>query len=397
MINWLFQSSLMSKHLNVTMLPAKEGDCLLVSYGETDALKYILIDAGRAWTYKNALKKTLEDKAIDTLELLVVTHVDRDHIDGILSLVKDDSLQLTVKNIWFNGWEHLDNSGIEQADLSDLSDLDDLSDLGGLNDEQDLEEFGAKMGEEFSPFIIQKKWPWNKQFKGYAVEVRDDAAENEIQIGEIKLTLLSPNRQKLDELKPVWKKECEKAGITPGASLDEYVVEDDDIEVFGAPNIERLAVEAFKDDHSKANGSSIAFILEYQGKKLLLSGDAHVDLLLSGLKKLGATKQQPYFLDLFKVPHHGSKYNISKELLEVISCQNFLVSTNGNYFKHPEDVAMARLIKFGTDDATIHFNYKTDFNKYWENQSWQNRYHYQVEFPEETENGFKTITLIEED
>ncbi|MCU7924475.1 MAG: hypothetical protein KZQ88_17430 [Candidatus Thiodiazotropha sp. (ex Dulcina madagascariensis)] len=368
----------MPDSLSVTMLPAKEGDCLVVAYGPNDARKYILIDGGRAWTYKNALQQYLADHGIQELELLVVTHVDRDHIDGVLSLMQDGTLDLKVKYVWFNTWDHLIGNTIEVVQ----------------QEEDELESFGAKMGEELSPLIVQKGWPWNHQFAGAAVALAEQPHDNVIELEELKLTLLSPNREKLDELKPEWKKQCEKAGITPGAVLEEYVLdEDDDLESFGVIDIEALAAEAFVDDQSKANGSSIALILEYDGHKLLLAGDAHAGLLESQLRAHGATADAPLRIDAFKISHHGSKYNVSRELLELLDCKNFLVSTNGNYFKHPDDVAMARLIKFGTPDSTIHFNYKTDHNDHWHNQAWEQQYRYQVEFPETGSDGYEVVNF----
>lgn len=347
----------------------------MISYGPSTALKYILIDGGRSWTYKHALKRYLSEHCINELELLVITHVDRDHIDGMLSMMQDNTLPLRAKNVWFNTWDHLEGKAIEVASSHD-----------------DLESFGAKMGEEISPLLMSKGWPWNRQFGGAAVKVGTQPEDNVILLGALRLTLLSPNQEKLDDLKPAWQKECQEAGITPGATLKEYVSdEDEDIESFGAVNIDALAAEPFIEDHSPANGSSIALLLEYGGRKLLLAGDAHADILQTGLQALGASAATPIAVDAFKIPHHGSKFNLSKDLLELLDCRHYLISTNGNYFKHPDEVAMARLIKFGTVDSTVHFNYKTKHNLLWKNDAWQLSYRYQVEFPSEESDGYKTL------
>jgi hypothetical protein len=363
--------------LTLTMLPAKEGDCLHVAYGEAPHQKHILIDAGRKWTWNHALKTHLADNGINRLELVVVTHVDRDHIDGMLAMLSDPTLNLEVKGFWFNTWDHLLGNAI----------------VPHQNDDE-TERFGAKMGEELSTYAIDKRWPWNQHFNGKAVEVSENTPENIVQLDNVTLTLLSPDRTKLEALKPTWKKECEKAGLTPGATVEDYVLnDDDDIEAFGAINIDELAAEPFEEDSSKANGASIAFILEYKGVRVLLSGDAHVDLLVKSLEGLGASATNPLQLDAFKVPHHGSKYNISNELLGLVNCRHYLISTNGNYFKHPEDVAIARIIKHGTAGSVLNFNYKTDFNKFWKNAQWEAQYDYSTNFPDVGEDGFLTLSL----
>jgi beta-lactamase superfamily II metal-dependent hydrolase len=360
----------MADHMNVMMLPAQEGDCLLVACGENPA-KHILIDGGRAWTYKNVLKKFLMENQIQEIELLIVTHVDRDHIDGMYEFIKDQARHLHVKNNWFNTFDHLHGLKIVNP---------------ASNDE--TEQFGARMGEELSKEIITKGWSWNGQFAGKAVELQNDPQANIIKIGNIKLHLLSPDRNKLQALIRDWENECREAGIAPGFAVKDYVVTDEGVEHFGAMDIEALADEEFIQDDSTANGSSIAFILEYKKRKILFTGDSHPDMLIQSLEKLGASKNKSIKLDAFKVPHHGSKHNISKELLDLVQCEHFLLSTNGNYFQHPDAVAMARIIKYGTAGSTINFNYKTDFSKIWENSNWQEKYKYKTNYPDDNKNGY---------
>ncbi|WP_156826933.1 ComEC/Rec2 family competence protein [Geopsychrobacter electrodiphilus] len=363
--------------LSVTMLPAKEGDCLLISYGEEFNRKYILIDAGRAWTYEQALKGFLSDNGVSRLELLVVTHVDRDHIEGVLSLVKDPELKLEVKNIWFNTWEHLFGHPIVYPGF-----------------DADLKEFGVKMGEELSIEIIAKGWRWNRHFGGQAVERYNDPTSNIILLDDIILTLLSPDRAKLETLIPTWNAECLAAGLTPGVSVEDYAVPDDALEESGTIDIETLAEEDFIEDHSAANGSSIAFILQYKNLKILLAGDAHSGLLVESLKALGFSIENPIVLDLFKIPHHASKFNLSKDLIQLMRCENYFVSTNGNYSKHPDNVALARLIKYSTTKPSIVFNYRTSYTKLWENSNWQKKYGYTTRYPKNKENGYNHLDLI---
>lgn len=362
--------------IKITMLPAKEGDCLVIAYGKNSRRRYMLIDTGRAWTYENALRNHLLANDILEIELLIITHVDRDHIDGMLNLMTDPTLNLQVNHIWFNTFDHLHGNKIQKKLPSD-----------------DLEVFGAKMGETLSAQIIAKGWQWNRHFDGKAVAINEDLSNNIIRFGDIRLTLLSPDMEKLGYLIPKWEKECQDAGITPGSKIKDYVVPDDDLEDFGTIDIEALAEEEFPDDHSPANGSSIAFILEYKNRKMLLSGDAHPDLLIKSLKDAGVSENNPIKLDAFKIPHHGSKYNITTPLLHMMTCDHYLISTNGNYFKHPDQEAMAKLIKFGTTDSTICFNYETDQTKIWKNPNWQQKYKYKTNYPGDGQNGYLSLKL----
>ncbi len=367
----------MADELTVTMLPAKEGDCIHVAWGAAPEQKHLLIDAGRQWTWKHALKPYLQEKGITRLELLVVSHVDRDHIDGVLALIRDPELDLEVKEIWFNTWDHLLGESVSSLEEDDA-----------------IEHFGAKMGEKLGPQILRRRWPWNRRFAGRAVELSDTLTDSRFVLDELCLTLLSPDRARLEALQPVWKKECRKAGLTPGAKLEDYVPEEDDgLESFGQPGVDGLASEPFQEDGFAPNGTSIAFVLEYGDARVLLAADAHADLLVQGLKALGATPEQPLRLDAFKIPHHGSKYNVSKELLALTDCRHYLVSTNGNYFHHPDQVAIARLVKYGSEAAELDFNYRSDSNALWENRRWQHQYSYSIRYPGSGEDGWLSLSF----
>ena len=96
----------------IEMLPAQRGDCLWLTYGEPDDLHYVLIDAGPAESIRT-LVPHLEQRIkelpgrTNRIELLIVSHVDADHIQGVASLLSDHKRVKLFKDIWFNGYEHL--------------------------------------------------------------------------------------------------------------------------------------------------------------------------------------------------------------------------------------------------------------------------------------------------
>ena len=346
---------------DIEMLPAREGDCLWIRYGDAKKPKQILIDAGRKATGKELLLRLKElppEKRI--FELLIVSHVDRDHIEGVLELLKDKDIKF--KDIWFNAYFHL----------------------------LELERFGGKQGERLSDLIIENNLPWNVKFKGKSVCLPTKGLKKLTLDGGMTATLLSPDRDKLVKLEPVWRKECEESGLIP--RVKPVRSEPPGIESFGAIDIEQLAASAFKIDPAEANGSSIAVLLEFGKKRVLLAADAHPDRLIASLKTLNKTSK-PLKLDAFKIAHHGSEANVSRELLELVDCPRYLISTNGSYFKHPKAVAMARLIKFNGKNSTLYFNYKNDLTKVWNTEPFKKKYGYQVVFPDAKNNGSLLISL----
>ena len=340
----------------IELLPAREGDCLLLTYGTPGDEHRVLIDGGRAATYP-----TLKQRVSGELDLLVVTHIDRDHIEGVLAMLEDHSRPMNFRDVWFNGYDHLHGA--------------------------ELETFGAVQGERLTSAMLKQHLPWNRAFQGKPVESPGVVKELE---GGLKLTLLSPTRAKLEALIPRWEKECAKAGLIPGVEARKEELPEG-LEGFGAIDIEELSKEPFELDEAAPNGTSIALLAEFEGKRALLAADAHPDLLASSLKTL--SPEQPIKFDAVKVSHHGSSHNTSRELLDQLACPLYLISTSGAYFHHPTPIAMSRLIRFGGDDKEIAFNYRSEETGIWDNTRWKNKFGYRTRYPAATDDGTLVISL----
>jgi len=108
--------------INIELIQAAQGDCIWIEYGaNSDSLHRILIDGGTSDTYKR-LKKRIECLPSDErhFDLLIITHIDADHIAGILKLIEKDDLGISFSDIWFNGYKHLGKThirGVIQGEL----------------------------------------------------------------------------------------------------------------------------------------------------------------------------------------------------------------------------------------------------------------------------------------
>lgn len=77
------------------MFPALQGDCFFISFND-EKKTHILIDGGFEETYHQFLKIRLIEIAEkgEEIALLVVTHIDADHIEGIIELFKENKTSL---------------------------------------------------------------------------------------------------------------------------------------------------------------------------------------------------------------------------------------------------------------------------------------------------------------
>lgn len=344
------------------MLPAKQGDCLWIEYGNKSKPRRVVIDGGTSGSIKPLVDKVKALAPKDRqLELLVVTHVDADHIAGVLKFLETKNLGISVRDVWFNAYKHLLEEG---------------------------ETFGPKQGETLSADITAAKVPWNAAFDGSAVKVKDAGKLPVKKLdGGLELVVLGPTMAKLRLLKPVWVKACKEAGIKPGKPAKRPAPAG--IEVFGPLNVDTLADAKFKEDPTEPNGSSIVLLLRYEGAVVLLGADGHPTVIEAGLKRF-APGNGRVKLDAYKVAHHGSQNNLTRELLDRIDCSRYLISSNGAIYHHPSREAIARLLKYGRKGNTtteLVFNYRTKYNSIWDSAALKSKWRYATTFPAKGKEG----------
>lgn len=322
------------------MLPASEGDCLILSYGEKeDALRHIVIDGGRAATWPH-LSGSLERIASrgETVELLLLTHIDADHIDGLVEMMEAQTLPLTPAAIWYNGYDQ----------------------LKALVPEGELQPMGFKAADAYSQALEKRGWAINTHFGGRAIFMEEGPLH--FSFADLELTLISPTKRKLDRLRNAWEKAVKPRVVVPQGGSGS-------LEAFGKRampktlDVENLSAES-PNDSTAPNGSSIALIAEYDGRRVLLGADAHPDVLLKSLTAL--TGEGQYAVDLFKLPHHGSRANLTREIVEKVACSRYAISTSGAVFGHPDPEAISRILKFGDPGLkSLFFNYASDRTRPW--------------------------------
>jgi hypothetical protein len=158
--------------------------------------------------------------------------------------------------------------------------------------------------------------------------------------------------------------------------------------------VRKLADSRFASDDGAPNGTSIAVLAEFGGVRALFTADAHAPFLVASIRALlQARGEKKLKLDAFKVSHHASQNNVSTELISLLDCPRYLVSTNGNHFNHPDREAVARLINYGGKNPQIYFNYETQYNKVWARKDLQERYGYSAHYPDAGKEGLKVFLL----
>jgi hypothetical protein len=132
-------------------------------------------------------------------------------------------------------------------------------------------------------------------------------------------------------------------------------------------------------DPSPTNGSSISLLLRYQGKSLLVTGDAVGADVVDGVRALSPV--DPLKVDVCKLPHHGSQYNVTAGLVDAVDAATWLISSDGSQFRHPDPPAIARILRGGrTRPARLAFNVPSTFSTWWDDDDWRARFDYETTY-----------------
>ena len=338
----------MTATVRVAMLPAAHGDCLWLEYGVGDERARILIDAGPSHAFDHVVGRLRELADDDPLvDVFVITHVDTDHIEGALRLIGGVDSPLMFGDVWFNGLGHLEADRVG-------------TDRGGVQ------------GQFLAALLAGRAW--NLAWGGKAVRLTDDGAPITLRPPAIDgrpvetITVLSPTRAKARSMAKQWRLACEGADLEIDDVAQVLARFEADARYGAQRGGDEARVVRLGVDGSVPNGSSIAFVFEYGGRCVLLSGDAHAGVLRDSIRRLLDQRGDARLhLDAFKISHHGSRNNISAALLDLLVCDTFLVSTNGDRFGHPDAEAIELIAsRAGGSRTRVVFNYRTEHTSPWE-------------------------------
>lgn len=286
--------------ITVEALPARSGDCLWVEWHDGARQRRMLVDGGTVGAGPALTERIRrQPPELRDFELVVCTHFDDDHLGGLVGLLGAPQPGFSTRDVWFNGHRHL-----LPPDL-----------LGPLR------------AERLTELLARHDTPWNAAVGGGPLVVPPDGHGPlpVIELPGLTLTLLSPTRDGLTALRRDWDARDARRRKAPAAAASDLLgPERTDEEI----PWRRLAGE-YSPDRGAGNGSSIAFCAEHtlDGTRVLFTGDAHAEVLAGSLRRLAPDGR--FRVDLCKVAHHGSAHNTSPELLSLLDCDQWLISTDG--------------------------------------------------------------------
>jgi beta-lactamase superfamily II metal-dependent hydrolase len=359
---------------NLEILRACKGDCLLLHYGTEDDPGLALIDGGHDNVYQPFLKPRLEEirnERIEgglpddqplTIDLMMLSHIDEDHVAGLLELTAellDDSQQpkiVQVLDLWHNTFDDIINNDADEladgvgqqfgpASLNGDLPADDA--FADLTDPADARTAAAAV-------MVLASVPQGRQLRLDAEKLNidlnvdvggklivADSGNQPVDMGKgLTFTVVGPM---LPEVKALQQKHKEWLRDTPAGK--------------------RAAAEALAAyvDKSVPNLSSIVVLAEVDTKRILFTGDARGDKILEGLELVGLMDEGgSIHLNVLKGQHHGSFNNVEPEFFERVTADHYVFSGNGEHGNPERETLEMLATARGDSKYQIHLTYPID-------------------------------------
>ena len=340
------------------VLPAEEGDCLLLHWGTRDEPKVAVIDGGPRRIFETFLEKRLdeivENLEVDQLplEVVMVSHMDSDHIVGVMKLlakvrkqieknVPMEDRTLVIRRVWLNVFNDVLGDSVDRY-YKTLTASVEASVAGRPSEEVEQRVEKELEKKHFEPdqavfeaqaiaavlaghgegrtvrddhrFLFEQGLTdtLNSPFAtagGKATLITIERTPEPLDLEGLDIVIAGPSNAEIKKLQEEFDKYIEEKGLTAEAVLAAY------------------------SDPSIKNLSSIVCLVTFgegdEKKRMLLTGDARGDLMLDGLKKQNLLEDGKLVVDILKVPHHGSDNNVEAEFFEQIIADTYVLSGDG--------------------------------------------------------------------
>jgi hypothetical protein len=349
--------------MKLTIFYGDKGDCLLLTSQDG---RSILCDGGMPSSYPGFVAPKLRDHLPQNgdLDVVYVSHIDEDHIGGVLSLLdsafdwrvfrlhqqagdsdfkEPRSLEPpAIRNLWHNSFHDLlkENKGDIESMLAANALALRLVDAAwaryaGAVSANLANSIPQAMRVSRRVGASQLDIPLNRPAEGKLMMVRQH--ENTARIGSMRLTTIGPAPEDLKKLRDEWNKwlrnqKNRKAlqAIRKQARADEDLLQTGFPPADAARLLGAAKLLGDRDQVTPPNLASLMFHVEENGRTLLLTGDGHSDDVVRGLERTGKLQSgQGLHVDVLKVPHHGSEHNTRRSFPRRVTADHYVFCGNG--------------------------------------------------------------------
>ena len=355
------------------------GDCLFLILRDEQVGDsfHIMVDCN---VLTPEIKHFIYSELGSKIDTLIITHIDADHTNGIVKLLRDiESEHLQINQILFNGFQpQTDNPQPLNDEIRKKLDAA-MKFLPPIVDENNHKTNGVDAACLVSE--INKKQQWKDVWRKTPILAGETIALSEAKWG--RLRFLSPTQNAIDKLLHEVKLEyARKLGVAPPKqdfeNQDKYfelmlrlsnlrkrptiIKKTRGLVITKDVMVKYAEIDADENAVTPANKASLAFYWEStdSSKRVLMMGDAIPSQILSQLNEIYEGTMQ---FEAVKISHHGSKNNTSISLLNKISSEHYFI-TGGKSSEGPHIETIARIAILNTNqersNCNLHYNHTLD-------------------------------------
>ena len=363
--------------MKITVFQSDKGDCLLL---QDDDGRTLLADGGMKSSYIEHVRPAmgrLRKQGVG-LDLVYVSHIDQDHIAGILQMMDDEIAWRRydyhrkqksgsrvkrpnfprppeVKQVWHNSFFDmvpLNRGKIEEALAASSFILDSMSQQGWNREENTSSQLitSERQALRLSARLSAKQLniPLNTSFDGKLGLL--PARPKKICLGKMRIAVIGPSSSDMQNLRDEWNNwlkdnrktisqlrrlgKADSLGTSSGSIHEPY-------------NFSMENFYNFRDIRNRVsipNLASLMLHVESNGKSILLTGDGHSVDVLKGLKRQKLLRDDgSIHVSVLKIMHHGSDHNFNKEFFQRVTADHYVFCGNGAH-DNPEIKTLTWLI-----------------------------------------------------
>ena len=363
--------------MKLKIFQSNKGDCMLL---EAVSGELVLCDGGMAASMKEYVRDELGRLREDdesALEFIYVSHIDSDHISGVLQLLEDE-VEWRVYDHHKDTDEPIKKPKVPRPPVIKGILHNAFRDLISANEDPIESLFAARAMENHLtamapslygtavPELLRAADEMQSVATGVseAIKVSKLASADALNIpvntlpgvdgparllyaggpgdtfkvGDMTFTLIGPTVDELELLREGWNNWLRRSEV----ELQELRVElKKRVDRFSAGTLSTSpfdlrdweGVPGYK-GVTVPNIASLMFLVEEDDKRLLLTGDAQQDFIVAGLQRIGLLDEgddDGVHLDVLKVQHHGSENNMDEEFARRVSADHYIFCGDGQH------------------------------------------------------------------
>lgn len=328
----------------------KSGDCIAMRYGDLvkgkEKQTVIVVDGGYSGTWKDTLKPHLskyyncEIKGKLHIDIVILSHPDLDHVSGLVEMAKDEDVEIGMI-MMHRPWEELSPSWFRDGRIT----KDSLKDRLGDAFEK------AKELDDVTKNVTKPKLNVGKcNHKGASI------------------TILGPTSEFYKTCIANCEKTPQQANNVVHLPQSQSLKKSIDFE----PYIEGEIKWYDDETTSPINESSLIILFEYDGVKVLLTGDAGKKGLTNAINCAHLNGIKLNDCKIIKMPHHGSRKNVNPTIMDAfVGSRALYYSCVSDDLGHHPSKRLINLMKeegfkqYSTSGNTLHWG-KDAPNRGWD-------------------------------